>query len=75
MGFSKVFKDLVERKERAERGEYNCVPLPFERFRIFFPGIEKGTFLIVTANEKIGKSKFVDFLFIYELIFFAIDNR
>lgn len=74
MGFSKVFKDLVERKERAERGEYNCVPLPFERFRTFFPGIEKGTFLIVTANEKIGKSKFVDFLFIYELIFFAIDN-
>lgn len=53
MGFSKVFQDLVDRKERAEKGEYNCLPLPFPRFRKYFPGIERGKYLIITANQKV----------------------
>lgn len=74
MGFSKVFKDLVERKERAEQGKYNCIPFPFPRFRQLVPGIEKGRYICITAQSKIGKSKFCDFMFVYEPIFFAIDN-
>lgn len=74
MGFTKVFKELVERKQRAESGKFNCIPFPFPRFRNILPGIERGKFLIITANQKIGKSKFCDFMFIYEPIFFAIDN-
>lgn len=74
MGFSKVFQDLVERKERAEKGEYNCLPLPFPRFRKYFPGIERGKYLIITANQKVGKSKFADYIFIYEPIFFGIEH-
>ena len=74
MGFSKVFKDLVERKERAEQGKYNCIPFPFPRFRQLVPGIEKGRYICITASAKIGKSKFCDFMFVYEPMFFAIDN-
>lgn len=74
MGFSKVFKDLVERKERAESGKYNCIPFPFPRFRSIVPGIERGRYVCVTASAKIGKSKFCDFMFVYEPLFFAIDN-
>lgn len=74
MGFSKVFKDLVERKERAESGKYNCIPFPFPRFRNIVPGIERGRYVCITASAKIGKSKFCDFMFVYEPLFFAIDN-
>lgn len=74
MGFSKVFEDLVKRKQRAEEGKFNCVPFPFPRFRKLFPGIEKGSYVIVSANEKVGKTKFTDFLFVYDLIFFATEH-
>ena len=53
MAFTKVFRDLVERKERAEEGKYNCIPFPFPRFRKLFPGIERGRYLIITANQKL----------------------
>ena len=74
MGFSKVFQDLVDRKERAERGEYNCIPFPFPRFQKLFPGIERGKYIICTANQKVGKSKFCDYLFVYEPVFFGVAN-
>lgn len=74
MGFSKVFKELVERKERAEEGKYNCIPFPFPRFRQLMPGVERGRYLVVTAGQKIGKSKYTDFMFVYELLFFAAEN-
>lgn len=74
MGFSKVFQDLVDRKERAERGEYNCIPFPFPRFQKLFPGFERGTYVLITSNQKLGKSKLSDFLFVYEPIFFGFAN-
>lgn len=74
MGFSKVFSELVERKERAENGKYNCIPFPFSRFRQLMPGVERGRYIIITAGQKIGKSKFADFMFVYELLFFAAEH-
>lgn len=74
MAFDKVFKSLVERKERAESGHFNCVPLPFKRFRNFLPGIERGRYVIVTSGQKSGKSKFCDFIFIYEMVFFVAEH-
>ena len=55
MGFSKVFSELVERKERAESGKYNCIPFPFSRFRQLMPGVERGRYIIITAGQKIGR--------------------
>lgn len=53
MAFAKILDNLKNRKRRAENGLYNCLPFPFERFRIFFPGIEQGQFVLITANEKV----------------------
>lgn len=51
--FKDVMAYLRERKERAESGKFNCIPLPFKRFRDFFPGTEMGKFIVVTANQKV----------------------
>lgn len=72
--FQEVMHNLRVRKERVEKGLYNCIPFPFVRFRRWVPGIEKKKFIVVTANQKVGKSKFCDHLFIYEPLFFALEH-
>lgn len=72
--FQEVMHNLRVRKERVEKGLYNCIPFSFVRFRRWVPGIEKKKFIVVTANQKIGKSKFCDHLFIYEPLFFALEH-
>lgn len=72
--FQEVMGYLKERKERVENGLFNCIPFPFLRFRNWFPGIEKERFIVVTANQKVGKSKLCDYLFIYEPLFFILEH-
>ena len=72
--FDDVMSYLEKRRQRAIDGLYNCIPLPFKRFKSLFPGIEQGRYIIVTASQKIGKTKFCDFLFIYETLFFIMEH-
>ena len=60
------------RQQRAISGLFNCLPWPFQRFRVYIPGTEKAKYIIVTANQKIGKSKFVDYVYVYETILFVM---
>lgn len=72
--FKDVMAYLRERKERAENGKFNCIPLPFKRFREFLPGTEMGKFIVVTANQKVCKTKFCDYVYVYETLFFMMKN-
>lgn len=72
--FNSVMSYLRERKERAESGKFNCIPLPFKRFKEVFPGTEMGKFIIVTANQKVCKTKFCDFVYVYETLFFIMEH-
>lgn len=71
---TRAIQKLKERRERALNGLYNSIPFPFPRFRRFFPGIEKGRYYLVTANQKVGKSKFSDTIFVYEPFFQMMRN-
>lgn len=72
--FKEVQAENQQRRERVVAGKYNCLPFPFERFRKVYPGVEQGKFLIITANQKVGKSKLADYLFIYEPLFYMMDH-
>ena len=72
--FEDILKHLKDKRQRALDGLYNCIPLPFPRFRTIFPGIQMGRYIIVTANQKVGKTKFCDFVFVYELVDFIIKH-
>lgn len=63
-----------EKRLRVINGLFNCLPWPFERFRNYLPGTEKGKYIIVTANQKVGKSKFVDFVYVYSVILFLLEH-
>lgn len=72
--FKEVQEENKSRRQRIIEGKYNCLPFPFERFRKVYPGLEQGKFLIITANQKVGKSKFADYIFIYEPLFFMMEH-
>lgn len=72
--FQEVQQENILRRERILEGKYNCLPFPFERFRKIYPGFEQGKYLIITANQKVGKSKLADFLFIYEPLFYTMEH-
>lgn len=72
--FNEVLSYLKEKRERALKGLYNCIPFPFPRFRTIFPGTQTGKYIICTANQKIGKTKFCDFVYVYETMDFVIKH-
>jgi hypothetical protein len=51
--FNEVLAYLRDKRERAINGLYNCIPFPFPRFRMLFPGTQMGRYIIVTANQKV----------------------
>ena len=72
--FEEIQAENKLRRERVIEGKYNCLPFPFERFRKVYPGVEQGKFIIITANQKVGKSKLADYLFIYEPLFYMMEH-
>lgn len=72
--FENVLNNLKLRKQRAENGLYNCIPLSFPRFKMLLPGTEMAKFIVVTASQKIGKSKLSDFMYVYEPLFFMMEH-
>ena len=72
--FEQVIKSLKQRRERVVSGLHNCIPLPFPRFRTWVPGIEDSKYIVVTANQKVGKSKLCDYLFVYSTLFFILEH-
>lgn len=53
--YSRVYKSLVDRRERLLSGMVNCIPWGLPRFENELPGIEKGKYYLITANSKVGR--------------------
>lgn len=73
--YSRAIKDLKERRDRIIEGKTNCIPIPFRRMSYDFPGFEKKRYGIITASQKVGKSKLVDYMLVYEPIFDIIEKN
>lgn len=72
--YDSVKSFLLNKRQRALSGLYNCIPFPFPRFKVFLPGTQMGKYIICTANQKVGKTKFCDFVYVYETLFFIIEH-
>ena len=72
--FERHIGELKERRERIIKGLINSIPLKFERFRKWLPGVEKRKYVIITANQKVGKSKYADDLYVYDPFFYSLEN-
>jgi len=73
--FERVVTNLEERRERVLSGKINCIPCPFHRFREEWSGIEQGKYYGITAQQKVGKTKFANYLFLYHPLIYAFNNQ
>lgn len=73
--FSKAIAYIKERRKRILEGKVNCIPIPFKRMSREFPGFERKRYGIITASQKVGKSKLVDYMLLYEPIFNMVKEK
>lgn len=73
-----IFKRIPEliKSHKADKlaGRFNSIPVPFKRLKKVFPGWERGTYTIVTANSGVGKTKMTKFLIITSILKFVQDH-
>lgn len=67
----RVLEKAKERREKILSGKVNCIPSPFKTFRYDFPGVELGTYYLVSGGAKSSKSKITNFLFLFNSILYA----
>jgi hypothetical protein len=70
----RVLQNAEERRQRILSGKVNCIPSPFKTFRYDFPGVELGTYYLISGSAKASKSKLTNFLFLYNTILYAYNH-
>ena len=70
----RVLQNLKERREKILKGEVNCIPSPFNRFRSEFAGIEQGRYYLLSGNTKAAKTQLTSYLFLFNPILYAYEN-
>lgn len=73
--YDEVIKDLIEKKALREKGLYNGIPYPFERWRDFIPSIDPGMYYQYLGSTGVAKSRIIRYLHIYETLKFSIQNN
>ena len=69
-----VIENLEARRRNVLNGGVNCIPLPFKRFRSELPGIEQGQYVVITANQKTGKTQLANYIYLFEALDYAFEN-
>lgn len=71
---NRTLKNLEYRRNRVLNGDINCIPLPFNRFIADLPGIEQGTYYLISGLSKSSKTQLTNYLFVYNSLLYAYDN-
>ena len=70
-----VIANLKKRRDNVLSGGVNCIPWPFERFRNEVPGIEQGQYILISANQKVGKSQFANYVYMYHVLDYCYEHQ
>lgn len=65
---------LFKKRDNLKQGNFNVLPFPFKRASYYFPGVEKPTYVNISAETKVGKTSFASFAFIFEQLWMAYHN-
>ena len=72
----RVIKELKENKEKRLKGEDILIPwINLPKLSTVLPGVQKGRYVIITANSKVGKTQIADYLFLYEPLNYILNNK
>ncbi len=62
--YNSIVEGLEKNRERKLNKQYNSILSPFANFNKYFPGLERGKYIICTASSGIGKTKFSKYFFV-----------
>lgn len=76
MGFfkDKFFKEVVNKREKKLRGEYNGIPFCFPNYRNYVESIDQGVYYGLLSGTGNGKSFWARNTFIFEPLKFALST-
>lgn len=67
MIIERVIEELKYNKKTRLEGKDIVIPwINLPKLSTVIPGVQKGRYIIVTANAKVGKTQIADYLFLYE---------
>ena len=72
--YKNVISTIKYKRDRLLDGKLNCIPFELEGFEEELPGIEPSQYVIITANQKVGKTKLTDFLYLYKPFLFSLNH-
>lgn len=67
----RVIKIVEDRRAKILSGGVNCIPSPFPSFWYDFPGVEQGTYYLISGGAKASKSKLTNYIFLFNTILYA----
>jgi hypothetical protein len=70
----KFLKEIVEKRERKLKGEYNGIPFCFPNYHNYVQSIDKGIYYALAAGPGSAKSFWMRYTFIYEPFKFALET-
>lgn len=70
----RVLTNLEDRRQRILDGKINCIPCPFKGLRRDFPGIEQGTYILVSGGTKSGKTQITNYMFLFVPLLYAYNH-
>ena len=73
--YDRVLATIKENKRLRESGKDICIPFPFNGLTKYLPGIEQGTYYLVTGNQKSAKTQIADYMFVYQAVRFVMENE
>lgn len=59
------FKKVFEKIKNNAENDINCIPSDFKRFKEYFLGIIRSTYIIICANSGVGKSRFTKWAYMF----------
>ena len=65
---------IEEKKQRLADGKINCIPSPLIPFKYDFPGTEQATYYLISGGAKASKSKFTNYIFLFNTILYLYDH-
>jgi len=72
----RVIEELKENKQKRLKGEDILIPwLNLPKLSTVLPGVQKGRYVIITANSKVGKTQIADYLYLYEPLNYILNNK
>jgi hypothetical protein len=75
MSFRKrALKRVYDNRDKKLSGGYNSIPFGYPRLEQYVPGLQRGNYVIITANSGIGKSKFTKNMYVFRPFDFIREN-